>query len=171
MKNLDKYLDFKDIEYFKLDKSYRSTQEIMGYANNYLKDESIIPLVRNGEKVIEEQIGSREKLKEELLKSIKEFKEKGYESIAVICKNSMEVDKINDIIKDSIYIKTINKEDIIYTSGENIVPSYFAKGLEFDAVILIDKNIQDENYDKTMYVMSTRALHELKVYKIKESVF
>lgn len=171
MENLDKYLDFKDIEYFKLDKSYRSTQEIMGYANNYLKDESIIPLVRNGEKVIEEQIGSREKLKEELLKSIKKFKEKGYESIAVICKNSMEVDKINDIIKDSIYIKTINKEDIIYTSGENIVPSYFAKGLEFDAVILIDKNIQDENYDKTMYVMSTRALHELKVYKIKESVF
>ncbi|AVP54582.1 DNA helicase [Clostridium tetani] len=169
MENLDKYLDFKDIEYFKLDKSYRSTQEIMEYANNYLKDEPIIPLVRSGEKVVEKQIETHEELKEEILKSIKAFREKGYESIAVICKNSMEVNKVNDMIKDSIHIKTVNREDIIYTSGESIVPSYFAKGLEFDAVILIDSSVEDKNYEKMMYVMATRALHELKVYKIKES--
>ncbi|MEL5865679.1 HelD family protein [Clostridium cochlearium] len=170
MENLHKYLDLKDMEYFKLDKSYRSTQEIMKYANKYLKDDFIVPLVRSGEKVIEKEVKTYKELKEEILKSINVFREKGYESIAIICKNSMEVNKINDMLKDSIYIKTINREDILYTSGESVVPSYFAKGLEFDAVILIDSNIKDENYEKIMYVMSTRALHELKVYKIKESV-
>ena len=169
MESLDKYLDFKDIEYFKLDKSYRSTQEIMKYANKYLENESIIPLVRSGEKVVEKEIKTYERLKEEILSSLKGFREKGYESIAVVCKNSMEVDKINNMLKDTIHIKNINKEDIIYTSGESIVSSYFAKGLEFDAVILIDSYNKSENYEKMMYVMSTRALHELKVYKIGES--
>ena len=45
-----------EIKNFELNKSYRSTQEIMEYANKFLNEDRIVPLVRNGEPVIEEEI-------------------------------------------------------------------------------------------------------------------
>jgi DNA helicase-2/ATP-dependent DNA helicase PcrA len=56
---------------------------------------------------------------------------------------------------------------MIYSSGEVILPSYFAKGLEFDAVIMIDTfYCRDEDENTLKYIMVTRALHELHVYRI-----
>ena len=55
-----------------------------------------------------------------------------------------------------------------------VIPSYFAKGLEFDAVIMVldepsgtSGNLESEykQEDKLRYVMATRALHELHVVK------
>ena len=53
---------FKDsnveIKPYDLNKSYRSTQEIMEYANQFINEDRIIPLVRNGEPIIEEKVSS-----------------------------------------------------------------------------------------------------------------
>ena len=55
---------FKDsnveIKKYELNKSYRSTQEIMEYANKFLNEDRIVPLVRNGEPVIEEEVSSED---------------------------------------------------------------------------------------------------------------
>ena len=52
-------------------------------------------------------------------------------------------------------------------SGVSILPLYLAKGLEFDAAILDEVNV--ENYHtpldkKLLYVCSTRPLHRLDVF-------
>ena len=57
-----------------------------------------------------------------------------------------------------------------YKDGISIVPSYLAKGLEFDSVILF--NVSDEKYTETsldiklLYVAITRAMSKLDVYYI-----
>ncbi|MCT8976389.1 AAA family ATPase [Clostridium sp. CX1] len=166
MTDLENILPDLDIHKFKLSRSYRSTKEIIDYANKYLKGDKTIPLVRNGEEVVEKQVNDVNNLVDKLIDNIIKLKEKGYESIAVVCKDLKETEILGNLIKSKAHIKVINREDIIYSSGEVILPSYFAKGLEFDCVLLVDT---DENLDnkenKLKYVMTTRALHELYVYK------
>ena len=166
-------LDIKEIlpdcnvEEFKLSTSYRSTKEIMEYANKYLHSDPIVPIVRNGEVVTEKLISSKDELKEFILGKISVFKGKAYENIAVICKDIKEAENTFELIKSSEKVKIINKENAVYHSGIVVIPSYFAKGLEFDAVIMVlDKQSDEDEYkqeDKLRYVMATRALHELHV--------
>lgn len=154
-----------DVHHFKLNRSYRSTKQIMSYANKYLKSNKTIPLVRDGEEVFEKQVSSIDELVDKIVNNIVELKEKEYESIAVICKNSNQVEVLGKRIKEKLHISILNNENIIYSSGEVILPSYFAKGLEFDAVILVDDEKFNNEEDKLKYVMATRALHELYVYR------
>lgn len=155
-----------DVHTFTLSKSYRSTKEIIDYANEYIKSSKITAVVRNGEEVVEKQINNLIDLVYEIIEDISELRKKGYESIAVICRDLIETETIAKLLKKNIHIKSLNREDIIYTSGEVILPSYFAKGLEFDAVIFIDTEKRAYNEeDKLKYVMATRALHQLHVYR------
>lgn len=156
---------FDNLEYFALNKSYRSTKEIMDYANKYLKEEKIIPIVRSGKEVIEKNFSNYEALVEEIYDNLQNLVKEGFESIAIVCKNLEETERIASLIKDRIKIKIIDREDIIYNKGEVALPSYFAKGLEFDAVIVVNSGENTEE-DKMAYVMATRALHELYVYNI-----
>ncbi|WP_392486099.1 HelD family protein [Haloimpatiens sp. FM7315] len=166
MNNLNLVLPNRDYKYFKLTKSYRSTKQIMDYANKYLEDSKIVPMVREGKPVVLKTYNDSEEFLEELLDKISELKDKNYESIAVICKDLSNTRRIFNILKDKIYIKLLDNEDIIYKGGIALMPSYFAKGLEFDGVIFIEDG-ENEKGDKIKYVMATRALHELIVLKEK----
>ena len=166
MLHLDKVFSNLNVENFNLNKSYRSTKEIMAYANKYLAEQNIIPLVRNGEEVVVKELKSLEELKNNIKEATASLREKGYESIAIICRDGEAAEKVGRLIKEEAYIKMLNREDMVYNSGVVVIPSYFAKGLEFDGVIVInDRDVKEE--DKLMYVMSTRALHELYVYNVK----
>nr|WP_272507297.1 UvrD-helicase domain-containing protein [Clostridium aestuarii] len=164
---------FDEIEYFKLNKSYRSTKEIMEYANKYLQEEKIVPIVRSGEKVVERNFGIKEEFVKEIHTNIHKLQKEGFESIAVVCKNIKETKEISDLIKEKTGIKVLDREDMIYSKGQIIIPSYFAKGLEFDAVIIINEQAKnnesekiEQNEEKLMYVMATRALHKLFIYNL-----
>lgn len=166
MSTLESVFTDTDIDVFTLSRSYRSTKQIMEYANTYLKSNKTIPLVRNGEEVVKKQLNSIDKLVDKVVEDIVKLKEKDYESIAIVCKDLNETKTLGDLIKTKIHVKVIDREDMIYSSGEVVIPSYFAKGLEFDAVILIDsENEAETKENKLKYVMATRALHELRVYK------
>jgi len=174
MHDLKNILPQCNVEEFKLNTSYRSTVEIMEYANKYLSAEPIVPIVRNGEVVTEKTISDKDELNSFMIQKIEEFKNKSYENIAIICKDISETEKMYKLIKEGIKVKIINNENAVYHSGVVVIPSYFAKGLEFDAVIMVLEessstidNSQSEyrQEDKLRYVMATRALHELHVVK------
>jgi DNA helicase-2/ATP-dependent DNA helicase PcrA len=155
---------FKDskaeIKPYDLNKSYRSTQEIMEYANQFVDEDRMVPLVRNGEPIIEESVSSKEEFIDTLLSIIEDYEEDGLENIAVIFKDKMELAKYTPIVKEKISIQSLENEDIIYKGGKVLLPAYLAKGLEFDGVIVVDnKEIQP----LLKYIMCTRALHRLSV--------
>ncbi len=68
-------------------------------------------------------------------------------------------------LKEDISLKLIDKENLHIAEGTMIMPSYYAKGLEFDGAIIIEEDIQERYKDNLMYIMCTRALHNLIVIK------
>ena len=86
-------------------------------------------------------------------------------SIAIITKDDKEAEEVYNLIKNDIDVMLIDnfshiKRDLV------IIPSYVAKGLEFDSVI--SYNSPDNKYkteDKYLYyVTCTRAQHNLIIY-------
>jgi len=164
------------IEEFNLYKSYRSTAEIMQYASKFLKDKEEVAkqdyMVRQGDIVTEESFDSFSLMADAISETIARLEdakvksEDAYENIAVICKNDLELERIRASMNSNTRIKVINREDINYTGGVVILPSYFSKGMEFDVVIMA---LEDkEKGDKLKYIMATRALHKLYVYSYKQ---
>ena len=155
-------------ELFELKKSYRSTYQIMDYASKLLDENAVVPFVRKGEfDVLETTVpkDNMEELVDVILNLLEDYQEEKYENIAVITKDKEELNKIAPEIKKYTKILAFNNSDIVYRGGKVMVPSYYAKGLEFDGVIIVDF---DENTDNLIkYIMSTRALHRLSVVKVR----
>jgi DNA helicase-2/ATP-dependent DNA helicase PcrA len=168
MLDIERIYSEDDVEHYDLNISYRSTMEIMNYANKFLKEEKVIPLVRQGKEVKSVEVASEEDLIDEILMSIEDFKDEGLESIAIITRNSEDMNKIYPKVREFATVMKFHNEDVIYNGGTVIIPSYFAKGLEFDGVIIVDFNYEkDKAEDLIKYIMSTRALHMLKDISIK----
>ena len=161
MTNLEELFE-NNIELFKLEKSYRSTQEIMEYASKFLNENNVVPLVRNGEPVIEEEAESEEDMIETIISIIEDYEEEGLESIAIITKDKESLRKLSPLLKEKIKVLTFDREDILYKGGKVLIPAYYAKGLEFDGVILLEEG---KTNNLVKYIMCTRALHRLSVTK------
>lgn len=155
---------FNDVEteYYNLNKSYRSTFEIMDYSNKFLSEDKIIPLVRHGEPVDFVKASSEENFIDEILNTLVEYNKEGLESIAVVTRDGAALNKVWNKLKDKVHLVKFDNEDALYNGGNVIIPSYFAKGLEFDGVIIADFEKNQENEDLIKYIMCTRALHRLK---------
>jgi len=164
MLHLDEVFEDSNIEIkkYELNKSYRSTQEIMEYANQFLNEDKIVPLVRSGEPVIEEEISTEEDFVNTIISIIEDYEEEGNENIAVIFKGKKELNKFAHLIKERISIQNLDNEDILYKGGKVLIPAYLAKGLEFDGVIVVENG---EIQPLVKYIMCTRALHRLSIIK------
>ncbi|MDP4088849.1 MAG: AAA family ATPase [Bacillota bacterium] len=168
MTRLEDILPELDIEHYGLEKSYRSTREIMEYANRFLVEDKIVPLVRSGEAVRVIEYSDYSGLKAVLGDCINVLKKKGYENIAVISRDLKTAGELGGFIREDLNIKIVDDEELIFSGGTVLMPSYYAKGLEFDAVLIIEELTENEPREaKVNYVMCTRALHELIVLKRK----
>ena len=160
--------------YMTLEQSYRTTVEIMNLANKVLamlKNDALIyakPVIRHG---MEPTIRAFDDQKAWFLainEKVDELKNSGYKSIAIIGKTLDECQKIKKYFDQQKKhdIKILDDKVEHYHAGLILVPSYFAKGLEFDAVIIAN---QEESYQqdpldiKLLYVAMTRSLHRLDV--------
>lgn len=149
---------FNNIEIVYLDKSYRTTIEIMNEANKINKKLSLteaIPVIRHGDEV--------EYTKLDLLTLITKLKTT-YETVSIITKTKEEAKKVYENLKSKVDINLITSDNLNYNHKINILPSYLSKGLEFDSVIIIDTFDRTNEIDlKLLYVSMTRALHKLYI--------
>lgn len=149
---------FNNFEILKLNKSYRTTIEIMEEANKInglLNLDKAIPVIRHGEEV--------DYTNKKVIDLIIELKSK-YKTVAIITKTQNEANDLYEELKNQIDINLINSSNLNYNSNINILPSYLSKGLEFDSVIIVGKEkFKEENSldMKLLYVSMTRALHKL----------
>lgn len=149
---------FNNFEILKLNKSYRTTIEIMDEANKInelLNLDKAIPVIRHGEEV--------DYTNKKVIDLIIELKNK-YKTVAIITKTQNDANDLYEELKNKIDINLINSSNLNYNSNINILPSYLSKGLEFDSVIIVGKEKfeEDNSLDmKLLYVSMTRALHKL----------
>ncbi|MHC1716743.1 MAG: 3'-5' exonuclease [Candidatus Dojkabacteria bacterium] len=185
---LIKNLSGKDTSYYQLHRCYRTTVEIVEFANNIFKDRFPktykLPeaVLRHGDDVkILEYDTNIENLDskgiKELVYIMKEQFEKGAVTCALLCRDRNHADALYKIFKD--YEEIINRQVISYDendyhSGLLVLPIENAKGLEFDSVIFADLNssyYKDELLDiKLLYVGITRALHRVFIVTKKNDV-
>ncbi|EKQ50575.1 MULTISPECIES: RNA polymerase recycling motor HelD [unclassified Clostridium] len=151
-----------EITKYELNKSYRSTQEIMEYSNKFIQKERIVPLVRKGEPVIEDEVSNDGEFVDTISSILEDYEEEGYENIAVIFKGKKELNKFAHIIKEKTSIQSLDSEEVLYKGGRVLIPAYLAKGLEFDGVIIVENG---EIQPLVKYIMCTRALHRLSIIK------
>lgn len=157
----------KETALITLTKSYRSTLEISDFCNEILQCQTNAEqLGRHGNKpeIIK---CDRENLYREIAKDIKQLKNNGHKLIAVICKTAGECERLYQSMHSYVDISLITNQKEVYKEGIVAIPSYLAKGLEFDAVIVCTADEWDYSGDvdrRLLYTVCTRALHELHLY-------
>ena len=152
---------FESSKYITLTKTYRSTGKIIDYTNKIL-GLNHVTAIRNDK--ASDIIFRNNITKNDFLTDINNLKTIS-KSIAIITKNDKEAEKVYNMLKDDLDIMLIDgfghiKRDLV------VVPSYVAKGLEFDSVIIYtDENNKYQEKDKYLfYVACTRAQHNLIIY-------
>ncbi len=156
-----------------LNKSFRCTNEILQFSLQFLNTKpEIQSFNRNGDAVTVMALENKEEYLDKIIQKIVEYKEKGFESICLICKTREACKHLFLKLKSKIEVQFITDDRVKNLQRTLILPSYLAKGLEFDAVIICDANAQ--NYSKEgdknlLYMECTRALHSLSLFCIGES--
>jgi DNA helicase II / ATP-dependent DNA helicase PcrA len=163
---LQRLLDKKNTETITLTRSYRSTKEIVEITKSLLKDgNTIIPFNRSGEKPSVIKAEGEKQLLEQIESQINSWVNEGHETIAVICRTASESRKVYEILNSKLSARLMINEDAAFQKGIIVIPSYLAKGIEFDAVTIYDASgYQDERERKLFYTVCTRAMHELTVF-------
>ena len=181
IENWKRFIDveFNNVKtvYTTLNKTYRTTKEIMDIANSvinklpeYEKEYIVLgdPVINRKNSINIEKVRDEKSLANSINIRIDEHLKRGYKSIAIIGKDMHECEKIEkELDKLRNDVKLIKGKDSEYNSGISIVPSYLAKGLEFDCVIISNANnskYTNSTLDiKLLYVTITRAMSKLDI--------
>jgi DNA helicase-2/ATP-dependent DNA helicase PcrA len=162
----------------KLTTSYRSTEPIVEYTKGILDAVDamgITPFQRKGEapKMIACKDGGQ--LGEKIAADISALLAQGYGTIGVITKTAYETGNASALLKeklpDEVPITLVTGGSAELPKGVSVLPSYLAKGIEFDAVLVWDAStscygkVKDR---KLLYTVCTRALHILHIYHTGE---
>lgn len=176
MTNIFEINDDIEKETIVLNKSYRSTKQIVEFTRGLVKNgEMIIPFNRNGQKPTLTKVQDEKNLQIAIHSRIKELKEKGYKTIAIIGKTASETVEAYQALAKDFDGSLMEKGSTKYEQGIVYIPAYLAKGIEFDAVIIY--NSSQQNFGREMerelfYTTCTRAMHELHLFSIgEESIF
>jgi len=187
--NLIADISGKKPSYHQLQKCYRTTAEIVNFANKIFKEyfpkSYDLPeaVLRHGEDVKTIQLKnnlSQTNTAEitEVIDIIKDYFKKGSATCAILARNRDHAKELFEIFKpfeEEIGHDVVDFNENDYKTGLLILPIELAKGLEFDSIILADINTDYYTEDllsmKLLYVGITRALHRLCVITKKEDNF
>lgn len=158
--------------------SYRSTQELVDFANDVLKqirkDHPLLakPFARHGKQPVIMQVSGPSQLKQDLLARIRTFQKSGFKNIAVIVKTMEQAISLLSFLEAAGTNPEVTMQQLEtefkYSGGLVVLPVTLTKGMEFEAVILYNASEAEFNSQKAydgrlLYVGVTRALHEMQI--------
>ena len=151
----------------KLGRSYRSTRQISAFAAALLPDgETAEPFERDGP--LPELVAAGEdddQAARLAAETIARFRGEELASVAVIAKTAQEAAAAHrSLERAGAEAVLLTKEAAAFPKGTVVLPSYLAKGLEFDAVLVWDAGdaaYGREEERKLLYTVCTRGLHRL----------
>ncbi|BFH13024.1 AAA family ATPase [Paenibacillus melissococcoides] len=160
----------EETAYHALTRSYRSTMEIIHFANAILKrgvKTTMVaePVFRSGNKVRIRHMAP-EQTASWAASELERHREQGYQTTAILTRTTEEAREWHERLRAlGAEAHLIDGRQQQYSGGISVLPVYLSKGLEFDAVILLHAN--ETHYGmspleaRLMYVGCTRALHHL----------
>ncbi len=165
LSQISKLFDPEKTDVVQLTKSYRSTKEITNFTKQILRQgEKIEAFDRRGPKPAFYKRDSIEKEYNALQDILAENDEQKL-TTAIITKTLAEAQEVAKVLKErNIKATLIGSANQRLVPGTLVMPSYLAKGLEFDAVVAW--GVSKENYhqlDETqlLYTIASRAMYKL----------
>lgn len=158
-------------KYIELNKTYRSSQEIIEFTNQILGLDNACSVRKNSAIPVTIRSVPKQQAVIQIMQDIEQMRENGIKRIAIITKNNAETIELYDRLKDQLDDINIIQQNAKTGIGNLVIlPSYISKGLEFDGVIsYTDDNNEYQEKDKYLfYVVCTRAQHNLTVYNQKK---
>lgn len=151
-----------------MNKSYRSSFEINAFNSRMLSPgQKVVAFERHEAEPNIVRAERGDILEEALINDINNCLSQGFESIAIITKTKSQGTELYNRLKALMKLELIDEDTYEVKKGVLIIPSYMAKGLEFDVVLVYD--ISEANYNsqidkRLLYIACTRALHRLSLY-------
>ncbi|MCB0194577.1 MAG: UvrD-helicase domain-containing protein [Anaerolineae bacterium] len=184
--NWDEIYDVFDkasIQYEEFTQSYRSTLEIVQFANEILRNLSkgkatlAKPISREGEKPRIISAEHPDLMLAAVANDIQALWESDINNIALVAKSVEQCKELAEGLKTFNIVVNENilhrDKQVKYKGGTIILPAELTKGIEFQAVFVL--NVDKNNYSKDLeyngrllYVAATRALHILNLYYVGE---
>lgn len=163
--------DADETRVVQLTHSYRSTKQITDYTKAILTNgQKIEPFSREGDlpnlltaQTIDESLT-------QVINQLNKNNEKKY-TTAIITKSLKESEEVQALLHDKGVDATwIRSENQRLATGTLVLPSYLAKGLEFDAVVMWDasKDRFDNDEQQLVYTIASRAMHRLTIATVGE---
>lgn len=156
---------YPEAEYVELNKSYRSTYEIMDFANRISPQPHMQLLDRHGKVPEVFCFSSSDEEIEMLKRQIRNFSSSGYTTLGVILKSEKEARAFFEMVSSEFSeVHLLTSESKSFETGIVITSIQMAKGLEFDRVILpccSEYHYYREHDQYLLYIACTRAMHEL----------
>jgi len=165
-----------DVELAILHQSYRSTVEIMEVANTVIRHFSYagktiaVPVLRHGPEPRATGVTSATDLLVALCAEIATLQAEGFVNIAVIDKSLPASTTLHQkLCAAGCSATLLTDASSHYSGGVSVLPVHQSKGMEFDAVILMNPSADTYQVDndtdiKLLYVAMTRALHRLTIF-------
>ena len=163
-----------DTAFVPFSRCYRSTREIVDFARLLLPDggPDIVPFDRSGEKPTLVRATDADALPAAVAEDIRRLQREGYASIAVVVKTAADSAAAFERLKPLVdELALVTRETSRFPKGPCVIPSYLAKGVEFDAVLIADASASaygKERERKLFYTACTRAMHRLRLYAVGE---
>ncbi len=162
---------FPQAEIVHLTRSYRSTWEIIQFAQAIKTIPDLKPMERHGPMPRVKGFASSEGEGEEIMRQVERFRNSNHRMMAILCKTHGELKKVHTLLKaPDVYMLT--ERSTHFREGVVIATIPLAKGLEFDEVIIPFATFDNYNSDQDrnlLYVACTRAMHQLTVTFTKEA--
>jgi Superfamily I DNA and RNA helicases len=151
--------------------SYRSTKQITEFTKAILTNgQRIEPFNRMGDLPNLLMAKNETESVQQVINQLKENDQHNY-TTAIIAKTLEDAEHLHDLLKANNVASTlIRSENQRLATGTIVLPSFLAKGLEFDAVIMWDasKDKFDEDEQQLVYTIASRAMHKLTITSIGE---
>lgn len=162
---------YNEGELVTLNKSYRSTFEIINFAKKIQDVSSLEPIERHGEEPALVKCNNEQDEVSKIKIEIEEFKKSDNATLGIILKSDSEADAIYNALKQEYNVNLISSESSSFTKGVSITSVKMSKGLEFDEVIVpsVNNKTYCSDYDRSLlYIACTRAMHKLKLTYVGE---
>ena len=170
LRQLGTMFDPEKTKVVQLTKSYRSTKQITDFTKHFLTNgEAIEAFDRNGDLPTVIETDSYSTGVDSVVETLKKYQQE-HDAVAIIGKTLNDCEKLYDELKRrNVKTTLIRTENQRLVDGVIIVPSFLAKGLEFDAVIAWNVNEQeypDDSERQLLYTISSRAMHALTMISV-----
>ena len=164
----------EEVTRYQLTTSYRSTEEITAFANQFLsQEEQVKTTARRGDLPRIVQTTDDAQAIDWLMNELSDKQKNHRWRTAIICQTTQECEALYAALSEEAQeeIQLIASEESFMKRSIMIIPAFLAKGLEFDRVYAwnVSENFHSEQDKLVLYTMATRAMHELAVVSIDKT--